>query len=140
MNKSSSLSPDPKFLMFKECGLIEKYGSGIGRIKRLCREHGIIEPKFQEKQKGFKVILYKQTIENRKSMTPLITPLKTPLKTKDKIVELIRINKNIAIKDMVLELDLSRDTINEHLARLKKDGIIQRVGSSRSGYWEVLHG
>ena len=123
-------------LMFKECGLIEKYGSGIGRIKRLCKEHGIIEPKFQEKQKGFKVVLYKQTIENTKSKTPL----KTPLKTKDKIVELIRINKNIAIKDMAFELDLSRDTINEHLARLKKDGIIQRIGSSRSGYWEILHG
>ncbi len=25
----------------------------------------------------------------------------------------------LAIKDMALELDLSRDTINEHLARLK---------------------
>ncbi len=26
-------------LMFKECGLIEKYGSGISRIKRFCKEH-----------------------------------------------------------------------------------------------------
>ena len=48
-------------LMFKECGLIEKYGSGINRIKKLCKAHGIVEPIFEEKQKGFKVIIYKKT-------------------------------------------------------------------------------
>jgi len=42
--------------MFKECGLIEKYGSGIARIKKLCAEHGLIEPKFEEIQKGFQVV------------------------------------------------------------------------------------
>ena len=42
-------------LMFKECGLIEKYGSGIGRIKKFCKVHNIIEPKFEEMQKGFQV-------------------------------------------------------------------------------------
>jgi ATP-dependent DNA helicase RecG len=47
-------------LMFKECGLIEKYGSGIGRIKKFCKAHNIIEPKFEEMQKGFQVTLYKE--------------------------------------------------------------------------------
>jgi ATP-dependent DNA helicase RecG len=48
--------------MFKECGLIEKYGSGIERIKKLCKEHGIITPKFEEIQKGFQVTLYKEKV------------------------------------------------------------------------------
>ena len=47
-------------LMFKECGLIEKYGSGIDRIKRLCKEHHLPEPKFEEIQKGFRVTVYKE--------------------------------------------------------------------------------
>ncbi len=54
-------------LMFKECGLIEKYGSGIGRIKKFCKAHNIIEPKFEEMQKGFQVTLYKATITEKKS-------------------------------------------------------------------------
>jgi len=51
--------------MFKECGLIEKYGSGIGRIKKFCKEHRIIEPKFQEIQKGFQVTLYKKRVDEK---------------------------------------------------------------------------
>ena len=47
-------------LMFKECGLIEKYGSGIARIKKFCKEHNILTPKFEEIQKGFQVTLYKE--------------------------------------------------------------------------------
>ena len=50
-------------LMFKECGLIEKYGSGIDRIKRLCKEHRLPEPKFEEMQKGFRVTVYKETTQ-----------------------------------------------------------------------------
>ena len=47
-------------LMFKECGLIGKYGSGIGRIQKFCKAHGIVEPKFEEMQKSFPVTLYKK--------------------------------------------------------------------------------
>ena len=50
-------------LMFKEAGLIEKYGSGITRIKKLCIAHSINIPKFEELPKGFKVTLYKNTTQ-----------------------------------------------------------------------------
>lgn len=46
----------PIALMFKERVLIEKYGSGIDRIKRLCKEHHLPEPKFEEMQKGFRYL------------------------------------------------------------------------------------
>ena len=35
-------------LVFKEGGLIEKYGSGIDRIKRLCKADRLNTPKFEE--------------------------------------------------------------------------------------------
>lgn len=28
-------------------------------------------------------------------------------------------------------------TIKEHLSKLKKEGILRRVGSTKNGYWEV---
>lgn len=46
--------------MFKECGLIERYGSGIKRIKNACAQHGISEPVFEEFQHGFSVTIYKK--------------------------------------------------------------------------------
>ncbi len=45
--------------MLKECGLIERYGSGIKRIKNACVQHGIAEPVFEEFQHGFSVTIYK---------------------------------------------------------------------------------
>jgi len=52
-------------LMFKECGLIEKYGSGISRIKKFCAKYNLIAPKFEEIQKGFQVTLYKAKQVNK---------------------------------------------------------------------------
>lgn len=48
---------------FKEAGIIERYGSGINRIKSECRLHGIIEPKFEEFIHGFRVTVYKTSID-----------------------------------------------------------------------------
>ena len=86
-------------LMFKECGLIEKYGSGIGRIKRLCKEHHLPDPKFEEMQKGFRVTVYKETTQET--------------------------SKRVSTKEKILQL-------------IQKDGLLERIGSTKSGYWKVI--
>ena len=113
--------------IFKTANIIEKYGSGVKRVIKLFKEYGSKEPLFEDRLGGMVVVAYKKEHFQE-----------TPLKTRDKIVELIKNDKFITIKNMTIELEISRDTINEHLSRLKKDGIIKRVGSARSGYWEIL--
>jgi len=39
---------------------------------------------------------------------------------------------------MMDKIGKSRDTIKEHISRLKRDSIIQRVGSTKSGYWKII--
>lgn len=53
-------------------------------------------------------------------------------------LELIIQNPNITIKELSETLGLSEKTIKNRLALLKKEGIIVRVGSKTSGYWEVV--
>jgi len=125
--------------IFKTVDIIEKYGSWVKRVIKLFKEYGSKEPLFEDRLGGMVVVVYKKEhFKKTIQKTPLETPLETPLKTRDKIVELIKNDKYITIKNMTVELGIGRDTINEHLSRLKKDGMIKRVGSSRSGYWEVL--
>ncbi|MBN2782159.1 MAG: hypothetical protein JXQ66_02845 [Campylobacterales bacterium] len=38
----------------------------------------------------------------------------------------------------MVHLEKGRDTIKEHISRLKRDGVIKRVGSTKAGYWEVM--
>lgn len=41
-------------------GLVERYGSGINRMRDECRKQGIPEPEFSEEQNGFSVRMYKE--------------------------------------------------------------------------------
>lgn len=60
--------------MFKEAGIIERYGSGIARIRRICREYGIAEPRLEEFQHGFRVTVHKQRLTAAGDVTPPVTP------------------------------------------------------------------
>lgn len=46
--------------MFKEVGLIEKYGTGIRRILDAFRNYRLPDPRFDEFSGGFRVKVYKQ--------------------------------------------------------------------------------
>ena len=114
--------------MFKEVGSIEKYGSGIARIKRECQQHGIIAPIFEEFQHGFQVTLYKKTTQEINPKTS----------TRERICHLIKDNKKITRIELAKNIGVSEDAIKQQLAKLKSEGIIQRVGSTKAGYWEVI--
>lgn len=63
---------------------------------------------------------------------------KTQLKTKDKIIDIMKKNKDITIKDISEILDIGRDTINEHIAKPKKENKLKRISGRKDGHWEVF--
>lgn len=60
-------------------------------------------------------------------------------KTKLKMIELIRDNPNITINQFSIMLKLSEPAIKKNLKQLKESGHIQRIGSNKTGYWEVIN-
>jgi ATP-dependent DNA helicase RecG len=50
--------------VFREAGMIEKYGSGIQRIKSAFVHHGLQVPIFEEFQKGFRVTVFNEVISD----------------------------------------------------------------------------
>lgn len=58
--------------IFKEADMIEKYGSGIGRILDEFEEHGLPAPKFEEIGNGFRATAFKSTPQK-------IPPKRTPM-------------------------------------------------------------
>ncbi len=122
--------------MFKEVGLVEKYGSGIGRIVQGFKEYGLPAPKFQEISDGFMVTVYAASA-GQKSHDEI--SVKSSQKSSQKIIELIRENKNIIIEDLARELGISDRAVKKNLAGLKLKGILKRVGPDKGGYWEVVN-
>lgn len=45
--------------------------------------------------------------------------------------------KKITQKEMQEQTGTSLRSIKRYISKLQSDGVIKRVGSSRSGYWEI---
>lgn len=54
-----------------------------------------------------------------------------------KIVELVRANPRISKKEMAESIGINTTAIDKHIKRLRDINILKRVGSDRSGYWEL---
>jgi len=58
-------------------------------------------------------------------------------KTGGKILSILKVNPKTTKQELMTMLNKADGTIKEHLSNLKKEGKLQRVGSTKSGYWEV---
>ena len=105
---------------------LKLYGSGIARIKDECRLHGVVEPKFEEFVHGFRVTVYKDKINE---------PVNEPVKL---ILELIKEDPTITKQKIIEKTNLSRATITRYIKKLKEQSLLKRVGSDKTGYWEIL--
>ncbi len=64
--------------------------------------------------------------------------LTTMESTQDKILYLIKENLRITQTMMSNELGFARSTISSNIQKMKEQGIIERIGSDRNGYWKIL--
>ena len=58
-------------------------------------------------------------------------------KTAQGVIDAIVGDSKITRAELAVLLDRSEDTIKFHLARLQKLGILERIGSDRSGFWKI---
>jgi len=79
-----------------------------------------------------------QNIQNEN--VPKNVPKNVPIKRLDKIVEIISENKDITIAELAGLLDVTDKTIKRDIAKLKEQHRLARVGSLKSGHWEVVNG
>jgi len=121
--------------LFKELELIEKWGTGINRIKRLCIKKGLREPIFDEKNDFIDIEFFR---ENKKTTQETTQEIKKG-STKEKIVQYIIENKYITRDELASKIGVSTNAIKQHLANLKKENKIKRIGSTKSGHWEIIN-
>ena len=121
-------------LMFKECGLIEKYGSGIDRIKRLCKEHRLPEPKFEEIQKGFRVTVYKEKKDNEGVNEGISEGINEGINS---LYECIKNNPSKRVSQIEEKLNTPAKTLERWIKKLKDEDKIEYRGSKKTGGYYV---
>ena len=58
-------------------------------------------------------------------------------KTQTKILAIMRDDPNVTLQELQEQLSLGRTAIQNNVTYLRKNGIIERVGTNKSGYWRV---
>ena len=84
--------------------------------------YGLKEPQFEVMQGGLNVIVYNKTAQET---------------TRGRILELLKENPKYTKEDLMRILNKADGTIKGHLSKLKEEGVLNRVGSTKGGHWEV---
>ena len=117
--------------IFKEVGLIEKYGSGVSRAISEIISYDLSRPEIKEVSGGIDVNIFGENVPEKSSE-------KTVEKTVEKIITLLRKYPTITQEELSAKTRLSRRGIEWNLKALKDKGLIRRIGPDKGGYWKVI--
>ena len=101
-----------------------------------CRRAGISAPDINYEFAGL-MITFQARIGEKVGETGKISP-ETREKTREKILKLILEDTSISIKEMSNRIRITQKGIEWQIMRLEKDGILERIGPARGGYWKVI--
>ena len=68
----------------------------------------------------------------------LDSALQTAPKSALKILEQIHINPQYTLTEQAKQTGYSRSWVAETMKRLQEQGIIKRIGSDKTGHWEII--
>jgi predicted HTH transcriptional regulator len=57
----------------------------------------------------------------------------------EKVLVLIEENPKIRLDELVAATGISKRSVSREMKKLQEDGVIERIGSPRSGYWKILN-
>ena len=117
---------------------IERYGTGIKRVRRMFTDYGLPEPRFETIPGGFAVTVFANT-ENEEYIN------KVGDKVGDKLtdpeysgLETISLNPAISASDLAKIINISTRKIEVNISKLKSKELLVRIGSDRGGRWEII--
>lgn len=134
--------------VFFKAGFIDTWGRGFQKIRNGFEAEGIPMPKVENFCGGVQVTIERtnfikmshvarNVVSDVTSSVTSLSPVQLTEKQKN-ILELIRKNSRVSIKEMSLALSLVERTIKRHLADMQKKGVLIREGNTSAGHWVIL--
>ncbi len=123
--------------LFSRLKLMERRGSGLRKIIDQYPED--VVPLFRSTEQSFVVTLKNLNYGKVSMPTGTDSGIENGVeKNTEKILNTILANPKITQKRLADETSLSVRTVARELKRLRDTDVIRRVGSDRSGYWEIV--
>ena len=123
--------------LFSRLKLMERRGSGLRKIIDQYPEDAV--PSFHSTEQSFVVTL--KNLNYAKLSTPHGDEVGVDNGDENKInliLNAISEDPKITQKNMAIKTGLSKRTVSREIRELRDTGVIRRIGSDRSGYWEIV--
>ena len=83
------------------------------------------------------IATYLESIGDEESREKTQKGREKPTKSREKIVALLSKDGKLSAVALAEKIGISPKAVEKHLANLKADGIIERIGPAKGGYWKV---
>lgn len=83
------------------------------------------------------ITTYLESIDEVESREKTTKGREKPQKSREKIVALLSEDGKLSAVALAKKIGISAKSVEKHLANLKADGIIERIGPAKGGYWKV---
>lgn len=124
--------------VFHHMGLIEEWGTGLGRILRQAESYHLKTPDFIEMDTAFRVNLYRTEKAKSSEKGSAKSSEKGSVKSSEKIIDAIRQNPSVTIEELAKITQTTTRSVEKNLKKLKDQNRIARIGAANGGKWEVL--
>jgi ATP-dependent DNA helicase RecG len=135
---------------FRALNLAEEIGSGFVKIFNGWQSGGYRRPEIVSDRRNHFCRLTFNLVKSDASAIPSVNPSVNPpvnppvkgisgLKPVEvNILGFISRDKAITYDELALNLKVHRDTVRVYMNSLKKSGVVKRIGSDKTGHWEIL--
>lgn len=142
-HRSQPYNPNIANTFFK-MGLIESWGRGVEKVIKASKIYNGTEPIFTW-DNGLNVEFVSKYPKQKDEKLGDRVGKKVGDRVGDnltdnqnKILEQMRLNPKISAKDLSKIVGIASRNIEENIKKLKDMDVIQRIGSAKGGYWELL--
>jgi len=128
------------FSMMERMDLVEKVGTGILRMKDAMIEYGLKEPIIEADENWFSITFERDVQKYLQANAPVNTPVNTPVNLNQlqrQIFNYLKEKPYITYDELAEKLKKNRDTIRLNIRKLKSLDLVKRVGSDKTGYWQI---
>ena len=122
--------------------IIEKWGTGIPRLFEACDEYGLPKPELVDFDGDFRVNMYRRRDTDTETCLRVNDEVNVHVNDRvnnevNDLLNYLKIHPEYTVTQFAEHFEVSRKTIAARLKKLKEKGYIERVGSSRKGYWKA---
>ena len=114
---------------------IERFGSGLKRIDRICKNN-MIKYDYENTRNGFKFIIYRNALNNIIDETKNDKKKKLN-KTEETVLKLLKKNPNVSRQELADNIAKSVKTIQRTLDSLENKSYIRKQGQTRAIKWII---